>query len=69
MVLTEAQIQEARIELARRQEAERLSYERVRNAAHRAEEDLFWAEMHEKFPNVSRDDMYEIYAAYRDFYE
>lgn len=69
MALTEEQLKEAETELARRKKVENEAFNRRWAEAQRAADERFLTKMDESYPAVSQDDRYDIYSAYRDYYE
>lgn len=69
MALTDAQLEEAKAELKRREteQARRYSEEYARRQAE-AEERLY-LKMEAAYPGIDRETMYNIFSDMRDFYE
>ena len=69
MALTEAQLEEAKRELKRRDEAQAQMYHEQYMERQRAADARFKAKMDAAYPGVDEETRYAIYSDYRDYYE
>lgn len=69
MALTEAQLEEAKQELKRRDEAQAQLYQQQYREQQRLADERFKAKMNAVYPGVDEDTRYAIYCDYRDYYE
>ena len=67
--LTEEQIEAAKAEIARREQAQKDAWHAECVRKQREAEERFWTGMKAKYPSLDRDTMYDIYAELRNFYE
>jgi len=69
MKLTEEQLEEARAEIERREDAKAKAYHDEYMRKVREDDERFHAKMKAQYPNLSEDDMYDIYSQYSDYYQ